>query len=81
MSIFFTSFSVLNKNNNNNNTHHYAKIKRIKLTDNDGWHQIARPINSRIYEIFLASIDIKMRGNERRQYVRLSRARVNQTRL
>jgi hypothetical protein len=36
-------------------------------------------INSRIYEISVASIDIKCEKS--RQYVRLSRARVNQTRL
>jgi hypothetical protein len=36
-------------------------------------------INSKIYEIFLASTDIKC--EKRRQYVRLSRARVNQTRI
>jgi hypothetical protein len=43
MSIFLLRFSFLNKNNNNNSKKNYgAKIKRKKLTDNDGWHQIAR---------------------------------------
>lgn len=64
-SVFFFFCFVSNKNDNN--TDCCAKIKRIKLTDNDGWHQIGRLINSRIYEIFLLRQSREKKASRKRR--------------